>query len=188
VSVPRSVDEILSLYDERGAENYGEGVDMTSHALQCAMLAQADDATPALVAAALLHDIGHLVADLPGDTPRDLALEDDRHEAVGARVLAPLFGPGVAQPVALHVTAKRYRCATDPEYHDHLTPASRASLLVQGGPLEERECQRFLAHPGFAAAMALRQWDDLAKIPDCPTPPMATFRPLLVRLASTVPG
>lgn len=181
---PRDVDGLYLVYQLRGSENYGEGVDMLAHALQCATLAAADGAGDELVAAALLHDVGHLVADLDGHRRLDLETQDDVHEAVGARTLAPILGPAVAQPVALHVTAKRWRCTVDPGYRDRLSPTSRATLQAQGGLLDDEARRRFESHPGFADALRLRDWDDLAKQATMITPSFEEFRPLLERLAA----
>ena len=178
-----SVDDLLALYARRGDEAYGESVTSLEHALQCAFLAQRAGAADELVAAALLHDVGHLVADLQGDERFDLAVDDDDHEAVGARALAPLFGPRVAQPVALHVTAKRWRCTVTPAYRDSLSATSQATLVAQGGLLSADECRRFEAHPGFRDALQLRDWDDEAKRQEVDCPDLASFRPLLERLA-----
>jgi len=180
---PNTVDEVIALYEAKGAEHYGESVSQLDHALQCAALAQADGADDALVAAALLHDIGHLVADVQADEGYRMGIDDDDHESVGAKVLAPIFGPAVAQPVALHVTAKRYRCAVDPTYLAALSPTSTATLAAQGGPLDEEACERFAAHPGSEGALALRTWDDIGKMPEMVTPSLADLRPMLERLA-----
>jgi [1-hydroxy-2-(trimethylamino)ethyl]phosphonate dioxygenase len=159
------VDDVLFLYARRGDEHYGEDVTQRAHALQCAALARASGADDTLVVAALLHDVGHLLALPRAEGFRD-DVDDDDHEAIGARALAPLFGPAVAAPVALHVTAKRWRCFAEPSYLDALSDASRRSLHAQGGPLEATEARRFEQHPSFAAAVALRGWDDAAKDPD----------------------
>jgi phosphonate degradation associated HDIG domain protein len=183
MTTPSTVAELIELFHQKGDEHYGEDVTVLEHALQCAHFAQVDGASDELVAAALLHDVGHLVADVQGQARFDLARDDDDHEAVGARVLARIFGPAVAQPVALHVTAKRWRCTVEPAYHDELSPTSRATLRAQGGLLTAEECQRFAAHPGFADALALRTWDDLGKVPDLPTADFESYRPLLESLA-----
>ena len=104
-------------------------------------------------------------------------------EAIGARILSPLFGPKVAQPVALHVTAKRWRCTREPSYYEDLSPTSKATLKAQGGLLSEEECQRFEAHPGFKDALRLRTWDDLGKDEEQTQPQLGEFRELLRRLA-----
>jgi predicted HD phosphohydrolase len=102
-----SLDDIERLYAERGGLAYGEGVSQIEHALQCAVLAQADGAAPSLIVAALLHDVGHLFEDDVDETRLTI---DDRHETAGARALAGLFDEAVRAPIALHVAAKRYLC------------------------------------------------------------------------------
>jgi gamma-butyrobetaine dioxygenase len=165
MTFPTTLDELFSLYEQKGHEYYGENITQTEHGLQCAALARRDGATDALVVAALFHDVGHLVSGVQGSVGFDIEQEDDDHEEIGARVLAPIFGPPVAQPVALHVTAKRWRCTIDPTYHAQLSATSQATLKAQGGLLSPEECARFEAHPGFESALALRSWDDTGKTP-----------------------
>ena len=161
---PASTSDLFDLYESKGHEPYGESITQIEHALQCAALARDERASDAMVVAALFHDVGHLVVDLQ-NLP-DFALDevDDDHEAIGARILSPLFGPAVAQPVSLHVTAKRWRCTCEPAYYDRLSEASKLSLKAQGGLLSDEECLRFEEHPGFPDALALRTWDDEGKI------------------------
>ncbi len=179
---PAAVREVLELFDRRGGGTYGEVVDQRRHALQSADLAAAAGASDVLVAAALLHDIGHLVSgpDLPGV---DRHADDDRHEAVGARFLAPRFGPRLARAVALHVAAKRYRCTVDPDYHRALSPTSQATLVAQGGLMDAGELERFERHPGLADALAVRGWDEGAKDPERDVAGFDAYVPLLERLA-----
>lgn len=182
---PDPVDELVELYDGPLAlELYDEAVTELDHALQCAVLAADAGADDALVAAALLHDIGHL---LVGDlVPIDVELErDHRHERVGAAHLARSFGPDVAGPVRLHVEAKRYLCAVEPGYEPALSASSRRSLAVQGGTMTPAEVARFEAEPGFEAAVQVRRWDDEAKVADRSVPPFATYVPILRQLLST---
>ena len=183
MKAPGNVDELLALYEEKGSESYGEQVTTMMHAVQCAQLAKDDGASDELVAAALLHDVGHLVADQQGHPGFSLEENNDDHEAIGARILSPLFGPKVAQPVALHVTAKRWRCTREPSYYEDLSPTSKATLKAQGGLLSEEECQRFEAHPGFKDSLRLRTWDDLGKDAEQTQPQLGEFRELLRRLA-----
>ncbi len=177
------VDDVVRVFAAHGDDHHGEVIDQRRHALQCAALAVADGADDPLVAAALLHDIGHLVASPDGAVRVDLATDDDRHEAVGARWVATRFGPVVARPVALHVLAKRYRCAVDPGYAAGLSPTSTATLQAQGGPLSHDEVARFVAHAGAADALRLRDWDEAAKDPTCTTVGIEAFIPVLRRLA-----
>jgi phosphonate degradation associated HDIG domain protein len=172
-----TVDEVMDLLAERGGADYGdERVTQLAHALQAAGLAEAEGAPPPLVAAALLHDLGHLLA-------KRRAGEDDRHEQIAAGALAKLFGPEVAEPVRLHVDAKRWLCAAEPKYFATLSPGSVRSLALQGGPFEPKEAARFARQPHAEAATRLRRWDDRAKVPEAPTRSLAEYRPLLDGLA-----
>ena len=124
-------------------------------------MAQPDGASDELVAAALFHDVGHLLDLAAGGIGGTVDLA---HEAGGARYLNALFGPQVTGPIALHVRAKRYRCGVDPSYRDSLSPGSIRSLERQGGPLTPSECRSFEANPGWRDAVLLRGWDDAAKV------------------------
>jgi phosphonate degradation associated HDIG domain protein len=172
------IELVMRLFKERGDAAYlGEPVSQTEHALQTAWAAEQAGAGGALVAAALLHDVGHLLHDLPEDCA--LAGIDDAHEVRGARWLARHFGPEVAEPVRLHVAAKRFLCATDPTYAGRLSEASLRSLRLQGGPFTPDEAAEFRAHPQAEAAVLLRRLDEQAKVPGLPTPDLEHFRPCL---------
>ncbi len=177
------LDELLALYASPAAHRmYDEAVTELEHALQAAALARADDAPDHLVAAALLHDVGHLVSD--DNVGLDEELTDDfQHERVGARYLAQWFGPDVTGPVALHVAAKRYLCAVEAGYLDGLSASSVRSLDLQGGPMSDDEIQAFEGRPRHAAATLVRRWDDLAKVGDLAVADLADYRALLARLA-----
>lgn len=159
-----NVADVIALYESRGHRRYGESLSQLEHALQCATLARTDGARDELVVAALLHDIGHLASDSQRDDEQALLTYDAVHEALGARMLTPIFGSEVAQPVALHVTAKRWRCTRDPAYFARMSRASQSSFETQGGMLSDEDCQRFEDHPGFREALWLRAWDDAAKV------------------------
>jgi phosphonate degradation associated HDIG domain protein len=172
------IDFVLRLFRQRGGAAYlGEPVSQTEHALQTAWAAERAGGGHALVAAALMHDLGHLLHDLPEDCA--LAGIDDAHEARGARWLTGYFGPEVAEPVRLHVAAKRFLCATDPAYAARLSAASVRSLALQGGPCKPEEADQFRKHPHFEAALLLRRWDEEAKVPGLATPDLEHFRPCL---------
>lgn len=174
----RSLDDVIDLYERWGTSRYDEEVLQLEHALQTAALARAAGAAGPLVAAALLHDVGHLLDLADGDGHRDRTT-DQRHEARGSAWLAGLFPPAVTAPVALHVRAKRYLVTVDPEYAAALSPGSTASLVRQGGPLEPAEVAAFEANPGWADAVALRPWDDEAKVDGLAVAELASYRPLL---------
>ncbi len=176
-----TVDAILHLLATVGDTRYDESVTQVAHALQCADRAVADGATDELIAAALLHDIGHLLL-IEQRRLGEPAAVDLHHEAVGARYLEPAFGPAVSRPVALHVRAKRYLCATDASYEPGLSPGSIRSLAMQGGPLDGRAVAAFERVPGWADAVRLRRWDDEAKILGATTTPVADHRSRLLAL------
>lgn len=173
-----SADDCIRLLRERGDSEYGgEPVTQLEHALQCAMLAEAAGSSAALISAALLHDVGHLLHALPDDAP-DNGI-DDVHEELGYRYLQKVFGDSVAEPVRLHVPAKRYMCATIAGYQDQLSPPSVQSLRLQGGPMSEEEVRDFEQNPFVRDAVRLREWDDTAKVPDLETPPLEHYAKFL---------
>lgn len=178
-----TVEAIDALYARWGRDTYDEELSQIDHALQTAALAAAAGAPDELVVAALLHDVGHLLAldeQAEAATPADPAA-DLVHESVGARYLARLYPPAVTGPVALHVRAKRYRCTVDPAYRDGLSAASQRSLEKQGGVLSADEVATFEARPDFADAVALRGWDDGGKIDGLAVPGWDHYADLLRR-------
>jgi phosphonate degradation associated HDIG domain protein len=176
-------DEISGLFMRRGGAAYfGEPVSMTQHSLQAAYFAQADAAPPALVIAALLHDVGHLIEDVPDDLA-DWKF-DARHEEVGSRWLASRFPLTVSEPVRLHVPAKRYLCATDSTYFAKLSSASVVTLKLQGGPMSPAETVRFENEPFHREAVRVRRWDDAGKVAGLATPGFADYRLLIDALRS----
>lgn len=169
-----SVDQCLQILRDRGHSEYGgESVTQLEHGLQCALLAEQEGASHTLVSAALLHDIGHMLHNLPDDAP-DSGV-DDVHEELGYRYLKKIFGDAVAEPVRLHVPAKRYLCATEEGYLEQLSEPSVLSLKLQGGPMSAEEVAEFEKNPHVKDAVRLRRWDDEAKIPDLPTPSLEHY-------------
>jgi [1-hydroxy-2-(trimethylamino)ethyl]phosphonate dioxygenase len=176
------VDEIISILEAHGNSSYfGEPVSQTEHALQAAYFAESEGASETLVAAALVHDLGHLLHNLP-EHIADAGV-DARHEHVGHAWLAAHFPPAVYEPVKMHVAAKRYLCATDPDYFNQLSPASVQSLGLQGGAMSKEEVQLFEANPFFKEAVQLRRWDDKAKVPELNVPGLSYYRDLLTNVA-----
>lgn len=171
------IDDICRLFETKGGLHYGEDVTQLQHAVQCAALAERDGYGPHMVAAALLHDIGHLLTGLQEDAAEHGV--DDVHEDVGDRWLRRHFPPAVTEPVRLHVAAKRYLCAIEPEYRRKLTEASDRSLMLQGGPMSAEEIAEFEALPFSADAVQLRRYDDEGKDTTLSAVPFARFRPAL---------
>ncbi len=173
---------IAGLFASEGAADYlGEAVSQSSHMLQAAALAERAGAPPALVAAALLHDVGHFAGAVTG--PGLMRGADNRHGERGAAWLGQWFGPEVTEPVRLHVDAKRYLCAVEPDYLDKLSPASVYTLGVQGGPMEADERSVFESSPYAEDACQVRRWDDQAKDPAVTAPALEHFAPMLRSLA-----
>jgi len=172
------VPAIAAIFEARGHQAYaGEAVTQLEHALQTAIQAEDEGAPPALQAAALLHDLGHLLSGLEGSpTTRGI---DDRHERRALPALRGLFGEDVLAPIRWHVDAKRFLCATEAAYGDALSGDSRRSLALQGGPMSAAEQVAFLARPHAAEAVRLRRWDDRAKVAGQRTPPLGHFLDLL---------
>jgi gamma-butyrobetaine dioxygenase len=176
------VPAIAALFASEGADDYlGESVSQAAHMLQAAALAERAGAAQPLIAAALLHDVGHFAGAVTGhDLMRGT---DNRHGERGAAWLGQWFGAEVTEPVRLHVDAKRYLCAVEPGYLDKLSPASVYTLGVQGGPMEADEQAVFEASPYAEDACQVRRWDDQAKDPEVTAPPLERFAPILRSLA-----
>ncbi len=176
-----TVDGLFQLLEDKGGRAYGgERLSQLAHALQSAELAVEAGDPASLVIAALMHDIGHLVG--KGDEGLAAKGIDARHEASGALALEQVFGKAVAEPVRLHVDAKRYLCFAEAGYWKSLSQGSKTSLEVQGGPFDAAEAETFIKSPHAADAVKLRRYDDLAKIVGKPTPDLATFRAVAARL------
>ena len=173
------IDQIFEAFHKYGDGLYegGEQVTQQQHALQTAHAAEKDGASNTLIAAAILHDYGHLVHDLPQElVARGI---DDKHEELVAALLEPYFVSAVTEPARLHVPAKRYLCAVEPSYFNKLSPVSVRSLELQGGPLTQTEVKAFETLPHYADAVRLRRYDEMGKDPDATTPDLAHYRSYL---------
>ena len=168
-------DVLFEFMQRKGNSFYDEAVTQLEHALQAALLARQNKASPPQVAAALLHDIGHFLMD-EEDQQSDFLQENWLHEEVGAEQLTPFFDQSVIDPIRLHVPAKRYLCTVEPEYYQGLSNASKRSYELQGGQLSEAEKSAFESNPHYQSALLLRRWDDGAKITGFTTPPLSDYR------------
>ena len=183
-------DALVDILDRRGSRAYGDKeVTLSEHMLLSAAAAEQAGALPHLVAAVLLHDVGHFGTDFHADfdtTKRDdmsKATIDRRHEEAGARLLEPFFGPEVTEPIRLHVQAKRYLCTEEPDYVDTLSPEAVHTYGLQGGKMSSEEIKAFKANPYFEAAVAVRRYDDAGAVPGPEgTPDFEHYRPLLENL------
>lgn len=176
-----TLEEIAELFETRGAAQYGgEAISQLQHALQCAHLAERSGASTELVAAALLHDLGHLLVQRE---PAREAGVDDLHQFLALPFLRGVFPDAVLEPIRMHVDAKRYLCQVDSAYQASLSPASQRSLALQGGPFSGEEAAAFMAQAFAADAVALRRWDDLAKDPAATPPDWAHYLGVLDQAA-----
>jgi predicted HD phosphohydrolase len=172
-----SVDEIMDVL-ATGTDRplrFGATVNQLDHALQTAALlgAQRPD-DPELAVAGLVHDLGHL---LPG-------VGDDVHATVSAACVRDTLGARVADLVELHVDAKRYLVATEPEYGNLLAQDSVASMREQGGAMPAVEAAAFVTHPLAVDAVLLRQADDNGKVDGLAVPGLADWVSSLRRVSA----
>ncbi len=172
---------LADIFERRGAENYlGEQVSMAEHMLQGAWLAEQSGAPDELVAAILLHDIGHFTGEFGTYSPDDT--EDRHHEDTGADVLEKFFPPVVSACVRLHVDAKRYLCAVDPMYYNQLSKASVHSLSLQGGSMSKVEIEEFESKPFYKEAVMVRHWDDEGKVAGMETKSFSDYTAMLEKM------
>lgn len=172
---------LAEIFERNASEEYlGEPVTIAEHMLQGAQLAEEAGAPDEVVAAALLHDVGHFTHEFPADAA-DQGI-DSKHEEAGARVIEKYFPRIVVDCVRYHVDAKRYLCATNPTYFDRLSEASIHSLNLQGGPMDDREAAAFAANPNLKDILRVRVWDEEGKVPGKDTPDFAHYAPLLQRV------
>lgn len=178
---------IADIFERRGAESYlGEAVTMSQHMLQGAKLAEDAGAGDELIAAALLHDIGHYTNEFGADAAA-LGV-DNHHDEAGAAVIAPFFPSVVTDCVRAHVAAKRYLCAVDAAYFGKLSQASVDTLKLQGGPMDADEVAAFQQGENLNAIVQVRLWDDQGKDPTMETPPFAHYAPILQRVVDRHAG
>jgi phosphonate degradation associated HDIG domain protein len=172
---------LADIFDRRGGEEYlGEPVTMAQHMLQGATLAEQGGMSEIIIVAALLHDIGHFTSEFGTYHPDDT--EDRHHEEAGAKVLEAFFPSVVTDCVRYHVAAKRYLCATKPDYFSRLSEASVHTLNLQGGPMNATEVADFQKNPNLNEIIQVRYLDEAGKSPDMKTPDFAHFAPIVQRV------
>ncbi len=176
------IQQINQLFIAEGGNSYGEDITQTEHAVQCAELAIIAGESDEMISAALLHDIGHLVA------TTDIAFGNYKHDAVGADFLSEHFSPAVTEPIRLHAQAKRYLCSVEPGYLEDLSEASLDSFNHQGGLMTEEEQQNFLTEPYAEQAILLRRWDDEGKVQELSQQPFEHYLPCMTSIIIENPG
>ncbi|MGQ7934350.1 phosphonate degradation HD-domain oxygenase [Paraburkholderia sp. D1E] len=176
-----SLSDIRSLFEQYGNLAYsGEPVTQLEHALQSGALAEEAGVHDELVAAAFLHDLGHLL-NLQGETPTERGI-DDLHQYFALPFLRPVLSDAVLEPIRLHVDAKRCLCAIDDTYFGQLSIDSVRSLELQGGIFSKEEAEVFLQKPYAEDALHLRKWDDRAKEENRATPGLDHYLSVVERV------
>ena len=176
------VEQILDAFATCGHLDYGENISMKEHMLQTAFLADENDEENNVVVAALLHDFGHLVCNMPNNTFEEGS--DNYHEELGAKALQEWFEDDIVDAVRLHVDAKRYLCAANPKYKDKLSEASITTMAIQGGPMNKREMLAFRRKKGHRIAIRIRAYDDLGKMPEMRRPGLNYYIPRIKKCLS----
>jgi len=175
------VDFLSDIFERRGAENYlGEQVTVAEHMLQGAALAEKESADDELIAAVLLHDIGHFTSEFGTYAPTDEV--DKHHDTAGAHVLEAFFPPIVTECVRMHVAAKRYLCAVNVNYFGQLSQASKHTLSLQGGPMDHNMVAEFKLNPFYKDIVRVRIWDDQGKVVGMPTKSFADYKEMLQKI------
>ncbi|MEP2718683.1 HD domain-containing protein [Pseudophaeobacter sp.] len=181
------VDFLGSIFERRGGEEYlGEPVSMGEHMLQGATIAEQNGQTEEIIVGALLHDIGHFTSEFGTYHPDDT--EDRHHEDAGAEVLEQFFPSVITDCCRYHVAAKRYLCATKPEYFNRLSPASVHTLELQGGPMDAGEIAQFEQNPNLKQIIAVRYLDEAGKRAGMETPDYWHFAPMVQRMVDRHSG
>jgi [1-hydroxy-2-(trimethylamino)ethyl]phosphonate dioxygenase len=172
---------IGDIFERRGSEEYlGEPVTMAEHMLQGAHFAEKANEPAEIVVAALLHDIGHFTSEFGTFSIKDT--KDKYHEEAGALLLEQFFPTVVTDCVRHHVAAKRYLCATKPEYFDRLSDASIHSLNLQGGPMTKDEIAEFEKNKNLRDIVKVRYYDEAGKRSDLETKPFSYYAPIVQRI------
>lgn len=174
--------EIFSLYEAYGNTDYiGEPVSQLEHMSQAAELAAAEGYDEETILAAFFHDIGHLFEHVMETVPMDRFGVAD-HEAIAGNYLREKgFSEKIAALVENHVQAKRYLTAKIPGYLEKLSPASIATLSMQGGPMSIDKISRFEQDALHPLYIKLREWDDRAKLEHQPVAPLSRYKAMAIR-------
>ena len=170
------VDKIINKYQTNNSLYIGEKVTMTEHMVQTAMLAEQNHSSESLICACLLHDYGHFIIEDPDHLVSKSI--DGKHENVGFNFLKDYFKPEIAEPIKLHVQAKRYLCRNK-SYYELLSDPSKISLELQGGIMDDEEAQKFTSSKFYKDAITLRKYDDEGKIPNIKTKKIDDYRDLI---------
>ncbi|MDC0353707.1 HD domain-containing protein [Candidatus Pelagibacter sp.] len=170
------IEKIISNFINSKSLYIGEKVTMSEHMIQTAMLAEKAKCNDELICSCLLHDYGHFILENPDELVKlDV---DGEHENIGYEYLKNFFKKEIVEPIRYHVLAKRY-LAKDKKYFNLLSEASKTSLRLQGGILNEEKCSKFETQEYFKSSILLRKFDEAAKKTDIEMKSIHDYQKLL---------
>jgi len=170
------VDKIISNFINNKSLYIGEKITMSEHMIQTAMLAEKAKCNDDLICSSLLHDYGHFILESPDELVK--LNVDGHHETIGYEYLKRFFKKEILAPIKYHVLAKRY-LAKDKKYFGLLSEASKTSLELQGGVLNQEECNKFEEQEYFQPSILLRKFDEAAKRTDLKMKSIHDYQKLL---------
>ena len=154
------LDKIISNFKNNKSLYIGEKLTIPEHMIQSAMLAEKSKCNDNLICSCLLHDYGHFLIENPDNLVK--INKDGEHEAIGYEYLKKFFKKEIVEPIRHHVLAKRY-LARNKKYFNFLSEASKISLKLQGGVLNDKESKEFKKKKYFKNAVLVRKFDEAAK-------------------------
>ena len=170
------VDKIITNFINNKSLYIGEKVTMSEHMIQTAMLAEKAKCNDDLICSCLLHDYGHFILENPDELVKENL--DGKHEDIGYEYLKNIFKKEIIEPIKYHVQAKRY-LARDEKYFNLLSEASKISLKLQGGVLNDGESVKFEVQDYFKSTILLRKFDEAAKKTDIKMKSIYDYKKLL---------
>ena len=171
------LEEIIFNFSNNKFLYIGEGLTMSEHMIQTAMLAEKSKCSTDLICSSLLHDYGHFVLEDPNQLVSDHI--DGNHETIGANYLKKYFSNEIIEPILLHVDAKKY-LARNKKYFDDLSEASKISLKLQGGIMSDNEAKKFEKNKNYKNAIKLRRFDEAAKKQNIKIKDIKDYKELLI--------
>ena len=154
------LDKIISNFKNNKSLYIGEKLTMSDHMIQSAMLAEKSKSNDDIICSCLLHGYGHFLIENPDNLVK--INKDGEHEAIGYEYLKKFFKKEIVEPIKHHVLAKRY-LARNKKYFNFLSEASKISLKLQGGVLNDRESNEFKKKKYFKNSILVRKFDEAAK-------------------------
>jgi [1-hydroxy-2-(trimethylamino)ethyl]phosphonate dioxygenase len=154
------IDQIVFNFSNNKSLYIGEDLTMSEHMIQTAMLAEKNKCSGDLICSSLLHDYGHFVIKSPNQLVCDKI--DGGHEVIGANYLKNFFDYKIIEPILLHVEAKKY-LSRNKKYFENLSNASKISLKLQGGVMNDDDAKKFEQNKNYKEAIKLRRFDEGAK-------------------------